>query len=264
MDMQPRDPRNSIERAATIVVRARSVVALTGAGISTESGLPDFRSPGGLWANVDPLEVATLSAFRRTPQRFYDFYRTRLQLLAGAAPNPAHHALVQLEAKGKLRAVVTQNVDGLHQAAGSRRVIELHGNLREAACPVCRWVGPIAVITDALNRSELPACSICGSHLKPNVVLFEELLPEDAYLAAEEECRRADVLLVVGSSLQVTPAAGLPQVARQHGAALIIVNDEPTPMDLAADVVLRGRAGTLLPDLVRQVEIRERKRESGR
>lgn len=255
---------HSIDGAASIVIRAQAVVALTGAGISTESGLPDFRSPGGLWAGVDPLEVATLSAFRRAPQKFYDFYRTRLQMLAGAAPNPAHRALAELEAKGKLRAVVTQNVDGLHQAAGSRRVIELHGNLREAACPACRWVGPISVITDALNRRELPTCPICDSHLKPNVVLFEELLPEDTYLAAEDACRHADVLLVVGSSLQVTPAAWLPQLARRHGAALIIVNDSPTPMDATADVVVRGRVGTLLPDLVRQVEARERKRESGR
>lgn len=254
---------DAIDAAASILARASAAVALTGAGVSTESGLPDFRSPGGLWANVDPLEVATLSAFRRRPQKFYEFYRSRLQMLAGATPNPAHLALAELEAKGTLRAVITQNVDGLHQAAGSRRVIELHGNLREAVCPACRWIGPIAVIAEALSRNELPTCPHCTSHLKPNVVLFEEPLPEDAYLAAREECRRADALLVVGSSLQVTPAAWLPQVARERGAPLIIVNDEPTAVDEVADVVLRGRAGTLLPDLLRQVEVRGR-RESAR
>lgn len=245
---------NPVEVAARILTRARTGVALTGAGMSTESGLPDFRSPGGLWANYDPLEVATLSAFQRAPKKFYDFYRARLLLLAGAEPNPGHYALAQLEARGVLAAVITQNVDGLHHAAGSRRVIELHGNLREAACIRCGWVGPISVIREALNLGTLPECERCGGRLKPNVVLFEELLPETAYLAAEEACRRADALLVVGSSLQVTPAAWLPEVAHRHGAAVIILNDEPTAMDHLASVLLRGRVGEVLPTLARAVE----------
>ena len=237
-------------------------MAFTGAGVSTESGLPDFRSDSGLWAGVDPLEVASLSAFRRRPEVFYQFYRARLAQLGGAQPNPAHHALVALEAHG-LSTVITQNVDGLHQAAGSRRVIELHGNLREAACPACGWRGPIALITDALDRNDLPSCPVCGSRPKPNVVLFEELLPADAYEAAEKEVRSADVLLVVGSSLEVTPAAWLPKVAHSHGATLIIANDEPTAMDGRAEVILRGRAGNLIPDLVAAVAAgRERERSS--
>jgi NAD-dependent deacetylase len=228
-------------------------VALTGAGMSTESGLPDFRSPGGLWGEYDPLEVATLSAFRRTPKKFYDFYRQRLALLTVAAPNAGHQALARLEASGRLSAVITQNVDGLHQAAGSRRVIELHGNLREAACPQCQWTGSIRVITEALEAGTLPACPRCEARLKPNVVLFEELLPQAAYQEAENACQNAAVLLVVGSSLQVTPAAWLPQVAHQHGATVIIVNDEPTPLDHVARIVLRGRAGALLPSLAAAV-----------
>lgn len=240
---------DALRTAADYIARSRRSVALTGAGVSTESGLPDFRSDSGLWAGVDPLEVASLSAFQRRPQAFYHFYRTRLAQLGGAQPNAAHRALVALEVHG-LSAVITQNVDGLHQAAGSRRVIELHGNLREAACPACGWRGPIALITDALDRGELPACPVCGGRPKPNVVLFEELLPADAYEAAEREIRSADILLVVGSSLQVTPAAWLPEVARAHGAAIIIANDEPTVMDGVADVILRGRAGTVLPELV--------------
>lgn len=244
----PRD----IEIAAGLLANAHRGVALTGAGVSTESGLPDFRSPQGLWANVNPLEVATLSAFRRSPEKFYAFYRTRLSMLAGARPNPAHHALADLEGGGILQAVITQNVDGLHQAAGSRHVVELHGNLREAACPDCGWVGPIQVITEALNDGRLPDCGRCGHRVKPNVVLFEELLPLAAYHEAEAVCRSTDLLLVVGSSLAVTPAAWLPEVACKHGAVLIILNDEPTPLDHLARVVLRGRAGQVLPPIAEQ------------
>ncbi len=245
---------HAIAQAASILAASPFSLALTGAGLSTESGLPDFRSPGGLWGEYDPLEVATLSAFRRTPGKFYDFYRQRLARLAGAVPNAGHHALAQLEASGRLGAIITQNVDGLHQAAGSRHVIELHGNLREAACLQCRWTGPIRLITEALEAGTLPACPRCGARVKPNVVLFEELLPQEAYQQAEDACRRAGVLLVVGSSLQVTPAARLPQVARQHGATVIIANDEPTPQDHVAAVVLRGRAGAILPPLVTAVQ----------
>lgn len=230
--------------------------------MSTESGLPDFRSDSGLWAGVDPFEVASLTAFRRRPEVFYTFYRTRLAQLDGAQPNPAHYALVALQAHG-LSAVITQNVDGLHQAAGSRRVIELHGNLREAACPACGWRGPIALISEALDRDKLPACPVCGGRPKPNIVLFEEVLPADAYEAAEREVESADLLLVVGSSLQVTPAAWLPEVACSRGVPLIIVNDAPTAMDSWADVILRGRAGTVLPELVSAVAAaRERERSA--
>src|SRR5712692_9910242 len=163
VDYDPRIPSHSIEQAASVLTEARSAVALTGAGMSTESGLPDFRSPGGLWGEYDPLEVATLSAFHRTPEKFYEFYRRRLVLLAAAAPNPGHQALAHLEAAGRLSAIITQNVDGLHQAAGSSRVIELHGNLREAACPQCQWTGPIHLIADALAAGTLPACPQCGA-----------------------------------------------------------------------------------------------------
>jgi NAD-dependent deacetylase len=238
-----------LREAAGYLVRSLRSVALTGAGVSTESGLPDFRSDSGLWAGVDPMEVASLTAFRRHPEAFYHFYRTRLAQLGDAQPNPAHFALAALEMYG-LAAVITQNVDGLHQAAGSQRVIELHGNLREAACLSCGWRGPITLITDAVDRGELPVCPICGSRPKPNVVLFEELLPADAYQAAEREVQSAQALLVVGTSLQVTPAAYLPEVARAHGAAIVIVNDGPTAMDNLADVVVRGRAGSVLPQLV--------------
>ena len=242
----------SVARAAAILRGARSAVALTGAGVSTESGLPDFRSPGGLWAHVDPMRVASLTAFRRHPEEFYAFYRRRLSLLRQAQPNPAHRALAHMERAGVLRAVITQNVDGLHQAAGSRRVLEIHGSLRHAVCPECGWRTDIAVLEEALDAGTLPRCPRCTSPLKPDVVLFEELLPLEVFAQAERLCREADVLLVVGSSLQVTPAAFLPRIVLERGGCLIIVNREPTPFDAEAAVVLRAAAGKVLPAIAAQ------------
>ncbi len=241
------DAARALVRASALLRAATRAVAFTGAGISTESGLPDFRSPGGLWVTVDPLAIATRSALERRPQAFYEFYRQRLACLAGARPNPAHRALVDLERAGRVRAVVTQNIDGLHQAAGSQQVIELHGNLRECACIGCGAVGPIGRLVGALDAGALPRCEACGSLLKPNVVLFEDLLPEAAWTRASLAVRAADVMLVVGSSLQVTPAAYLPQEALDRGARLVIVNREATPYDWRAEVVIHDDAGRVLP-----------------
>ena len=238
---------DAIERAAGILGAGRRNVALTGAGVSTESGLPDFRSPGGLWASIDPATVASLSAFRRDPGAFYAFYRTRLSHLAGAAPNPAHRGLARLEAAGILQLLITQNVDGLHQQAGSREVVEVHGNLRECRCAGCGAVRPIAEMTRGVESGTLPRCAECGGLLRPNVVLFEELLPAAAYERAEAACRDCDVLLVVGSSLEVYPVAALPDLAVRSGARLVIVNRDPTPCDAMAEVVVRGNAAAALP-----------------
>lgn len=235
--------------AAALIRAARSAVALTGAGVSTESGLPDFRSPTGLWAGVDPFTVASRGTLVHRPEVFYAFYRERLERLAGAAPNRAHLVLAAMERAGWLRAVVTQNVDGLHQAAGSRRVIELHGNLREAVCTGCGDMGPIARLRPALDAGTLPRCEGCGALLKPNVVLFDDLLPQDAWDAALHAACTSDLMLVVGSSLQVTPASTLPQETLERGGRLIIVNEEPTPYDGYAAVVLRGRAAASLTTL---------------
>jgi NAD-dependent deacetylase len=236
----------SIAAATALLRPARRVVAFTGAGASTESGLPDFRSPGGLWTDVDPRVVASRSALEQRPERFYAFYRRRLARLADAGPNPAHHALAEMERAGRLHAIVTQNVDGLHQAAGSSQVIELHGNLRESVCLACGAVAPIADFVTQLDAGALPRCRRCRSLLKPNVVLFEDLLPEAAWQRALVAVRGCDVLLVVGSSLQVTPAASLPQEALDHGGRLVVVNRESTPYDRAAAVVVRGEAGPAL------------------
>lgn len=236
--------------AAALLRTAGRAVALTGAGISTESGLPDFRSPGGLWANVDPMTIASRSALERRPEAFYEFYRHRLSKLGQAQPNAGHAALAALERAGRLHAVITQNVDGLHQAAGSRQVIELHGNLREAACTGCGAIGPISLIVRALEAGALPRCRGCEGVLKPNVVLFEDLMPEGPWQRAVLAARACDVMLVVGSSLQVTPAAYLPQETLDRGGRLIIVNREATPYDRLATVTIEEDAGQVLPRMV--------------
>ena len=241
-------------RAARILRRSRATVVLTGAGVSTESGLPDFRSPGGLWTGVDPSRVASLSAFRRDPVAFYAFYRTRLEALRHAAPNSAHRAIARLEAIGVVQMIITQNVDGLHQQAGSRDVVEVHGNLREARCVGCGLLSPIVEMAARVEAGEVPRCVQCGGLLRPNVVLFEEMLPQAAYDRAEDACRTCTALVVVGSSLEVYPVAALPDLAVQRGARLLIVNREATPYDAVASLVLHGEAGTVLPHLAAAIE----------
>jgi NAD-dependent deacetylase len=245
---------DEVRRAARLLRRSPWTAVLTGAGASTESGLPDFRSPGGLWTGVDPSRVASLSAFARDPDAFYEFYRSRLGVLGAAAPNAAHRAIARLEALGLVQVVITQNVDGLHQQAGSRAVVEVHGNLREARCAACGGIVPISEMSAQLARATRPRCARCGGLLRPNVVLFEEMLPRDAYDRAEDACRRCAALVVVGSSLEVYPVAALPHLARNRGAPLVIVNKDPTPYDGDAAVVLRGAAGAILPEVVAAVE----------
>ena len=226
---------------AELIRAHQPCVALTGAGVSTESGIPDFRSAGGIWAQFDPYEVASIDGFRRDPERVWEFYGLRLGVLRDARPNPAHHALAQLEQQGLLQAVITQNVDGLHRAAGSQDVIEVHGSIASASCPRCGWRThePEALLP-------VPRCAACDAVLKPDVVMFGELLPGDAIERATELAARAALLLVVGSSLQVYPVAGLPEDTLRHGGSLAIVNREPTPYDDRAAFVAHGSAGEIL------------------
>jgi NAD-dependent deacetylase len=232
----------SAERLAALLRSARSVVALTGAGVSVPSGIPDFRSPGtGLWANVDPMEVAHIAVFRRDPARFWSFYGQRFATLRDKRPNPAHAALAELERRGIVDAVVTQNIDGLHRAAGTRDLIEVHGSIATSSCLAC---GAGYELDDARARLEadpggVPRCD-CGEPLKPDVVLFGEYLPEAALARATELASQADVLLCVGSSLEVYPVAGLPELTLAGGGALAIVTQGPTPYDGAAEVKLDG------------------------
>lgn len=240
----------SIERAAELIAESRRMVALTGAGISTPSGIPDYRSPkSGLWEQAaDMAEIATIFAFRHQPRAFYDWLRPLLDIIRAASPNPAHVALAQLEAAGRLRAIITQNIDLLHERAGSRVVHEVHGHLREIVCPACHYTLPAAEALDAfLNAGVIPCCRRCHQVMKPNVVLFGEILPRATMKAAMAAARAADVMLVAGSSLEVAPAGELPALARANGARLILINRGPTHMDDVADVIIRGDVAEVLP-----------------
>jgi NAD-dependent deacetylase len=242
----------TIAEAAALLRGARAGIAFTGAGVSVESGIPHFRGEGGLWTRFDPYKVAHIDTFRKDPAEYWTYSLNHRR--SDAEPNPAHRALVELEQLGHLRAVVTQNTDGLHQQAGSGRVVELHGSSHEVVCLECEARLPRAQ-ADQMNREHCPpSCPACGGRfLKPTVVLFGEALPMPALRDAQAMAMAADVVLIVGSSLQVYPAAGIPRMAREHGADLCIVNAEPTPFDDLAAVVIHGKAGEILPQVVRQV-----------
>jgi NAD-dependent deacetylase len=246
------------DRLAELIRSAGSVVALTGAGISVPSGIPDFRSPGtGLWANVDPMEVAHISVWRRDPQRFWGFYGQRFAALEGKQPNGAHRALAALEAAGRLDAVITQNIDGLHAAAGSRDVIEVHGSIATASCLADGKRVSLAETRARLDAEEdgVPRCD-CGRPLKPDVVLFGELLDEAAMARASDLASGADLMLCIGSSLEVYPVAGLPELTLEAGGRLAIVTQSATPYDGYAAARLSGDVEEDLEALVAAVELR--------
>ena len=240
---------NGIRRVAELILASRHALALTGAGISTPSGIPDFRSPGsGLWEKLDPLGVMSLRAFRADPAGFYRVLHPLVSTWQGAAPNSAHHALAELECMGLIRGVITQNIDNLHQRAGSQRVWEMHGHLREGICLKCGSTAPLGEqIARYLAEGDIPRCPACGGVLKPNIILFGEHLPRHTLMEVAGEVEQCDLLLVVGSSLAVLPVADIPFWALRGGAALAIVNDAPTPVDLQATVVLRDRVERALP-----------------
>jgi NAD-dependent deacetylase len=227
-------------RLAELLRESRRTVALTGAGISVPSGIPDFRSPGtGLWENVDPMEVAHLDVFLNDPGRFWSYYRPRFGMLADKQPNPAHRALAELEERGMLDAVITQNIDTLHRKAGSKRVVEVHGTIETSSCWDCRTTYPLDHVAALFDADGVARCE-CGGPVKPDVVLFGEMLPEQAIGEAHELCERADLLLCVGTSLEVYPVAGLPNVTRAGGGSVAIVTQGPTPYDDTAVVRLHG------------------------
>jgi len=244
-----------LDQAAHILRQARRGVVLSGAGISTPSGIPDFRSAhSGLWEQYNPMEVASLSAFRHHPERFFQWVRPLLHTILEASPNEAHHALTALQKAGHVQGIITQNIDGLHQKAGSHPVIEVHGSLETATCTACYRTFPSSeFLPDFLAHGTLPRCPECGGLLKPDVVLFGEQLPWQTWEAAERMARDCDVMLIAGSSLAVAPVARLPVEAANHGAAIIIVNQTPTYMDPRADVVLRGDVAEILPQLTARV-----------
>jgi NAD-dependent deacetylase len=233
---------SSIAGLAERIANAGTVVALTGAGISVPSGIPDFRTPGsGLWADVDPMEVAHIDAWRADPERFWRFYGARFQALEDKEPNAAHRVLAALEADGQLDAIITQNIDTLHRKAGSRDLVEVHGTIEHSSCLTCAERYPLDETRARLRADErgVPRCD-CGRPLKPDVVLFGEFLPAGALERAHALAAGADVLLCIGSSLEVHPIAQLPGITRAAGGAVAILTQGPTPFDAYADIRLHG------------------------
>jgi NAD-dependent deacetylase len=240
------------ERLAELISAAETVVALTGAGISVPSGIPDFRTPEtGLWANVDPMEVAHIEVFERDPARFWSYYRPRFHSLGGKLPNAAHEALAELERRGLLAGVITQNIDRLHRAAGSENVVEVHGSIETSSCIRCGAAYGIEEVGDLFNADGVPECRECGGPVKPDVVLFGELLPEEEMRRAQGLAAAADLMLCVGSSLVVQPAAGLPGITLSAGGRLAIVTKGPTPYDGDAALKLDGEVDEELSALLR-------------
>ena len=245
------------EQLARLLTDSSSTVALTGAGISVPSGIPDFRSPGtGIWEKVDPFEVATIQAFRRDPARFWSFYRPRFEALGDKRPNPAHETLVELERRGMLEAVITQNVDRLHRKAGTERLIEVHGSIDTSSCTSCGASWSLEEVEGLFDDDGVAVCSHCAGLVKPDVVLFGELLPAGAMAEAEELAARAELLLCVGSSLEVYPVAGLPELTLASGGRLAIVTKGPTPYDDSAAVRMDGDVVEELRAVVSAVTLR--------
>jgi len=244
-----------IEYAADLFRQAEHTVVLTGAGISTPSGIPDFRSEGtGLWSRDEPLEVGSLITFRRDPEKFYRWFHPLASQIYNAKPNAAHLALAQLEKAGRLKAIVTQNIDMLHQKAGAERVIEMHGTLRTLSCTQCyQQYGYEDYLPAYIERGTIPYCPACKAVLKPDVILFGEQLPQKAWLEAQKVCRGCDLMVVAGSSLEVLPVAGLPMQAIDRGAHLIIINQTPTYLFVRADINLLENVADVIPLIKDQV-----------
>jgi len=240
---------HDIAHAAALLREAHYAIALTGAGISTPSGIPDFRSPGtGLWERADPMEVASIYAFRHKPETFYAWIRPLVTKFLTAKPNPGHIALTELEAGGWLKAIITQNIDNLHQRAGAREVLELHGHMREATCINCYRVVPSEeLLNDFLTSDDVPRCAVCDGLMKPNVVLLGEQLPIKVVNTAMEHIRQADLMLIAGSSLEMMPASQLPRIVHEHDGRLIVVNLTPTYVDDVAEVVIHADVAEVLP-----------------
>ncbi len=245
----------AIEDAAVLIRKAERAVVLTGAGISTPSGIPDFRSEGtGLWSHDEPMEVASLSTFRTTPERFFNWFQPLASQIFDAQPNAAHVALAEFEHAGHVRTIATQNIDGLHQKAGSKNVVELHGTLRTMTCTNCfRQYEATPFLQPYIETGKIPRCPNCNGILKPDVILFGEQLPQSAWYEAERAARQCDLMVVAGSSLEVLPVAKLPMLALDRGAHLIIVNNTPTYLNVRADVIIMDDVATTLPKIAKRV-----------
>ncbi len=251
MERQVTTRESGTARLAELLAASSCSVVLTGAGVSVPSGIPDFRTPEtGLWAKVDPMEVAHIDVFERDPERFWSYYRPRFHELGDKRPNGAHAALAELERRGLIAGVVTQNIDRLHHLAGSREVVEVHGSIETSSCTRCLTAYEVEQMDDLFDARGVALCSVCGGAVKPDVVLFGELLPERAIVRARDLAERAELMLCVGSSLAVHPVAGLPELTLERGGSLAIVTKGPTPYDEEAEVKLDGEVDAELEALL--------------
>jgi len=238
------------QELAGIIRRHPRVVALTGAGISVESGIPDFRSAGGLWSRFDPMEYAYIRAFRTNPAKVWAMLKEMDAVITRARPNPAHYALAELEARGFLTGIITQNVDNLHQAAGSKRVVEYHGNALVFVCDTCKGHHP----RETLDFSRTPLYCLCGGLIRPDVVFFGEAIPPAAQTEAEELAKHCDLMIVIGTSGEVAPASYIPAIAKEWNAVIAESNLEPTRLTSSlTDHFLKGSAGKLWPRVIKEL-----------
>ena len=244
-----------IRCAVDIIQMSKDVVVLTGAGMSTRSGIPDFRSiDSGLWERYDPYEVASLTSFRYHPEKFYEWIRPLAQGLSQAKPNAAHLGLARLESAGYVNTLITQNIDSLHQQAGSKSVLEVHGTLETLTCVYCfQKVSSQNYVRPFLENGTIPTCAVCGGILKPDIVLYGEELPINTWLKALEACKKCELMIVAGSSLEVLPVAGLPMRALENGAHLILINHMATYLDVRADVIFNQDVVEIIPEIVKKV-----------
>ncbi len=247
--------QTSIEFAADLFRQSKHAVVLTGAGLSNPSGIPDFRSTGtGLWSSDEPMEAASLNTFRTAPEKFFHWFRPLANQIFSAEPNAAHYALARLEKAGRLAAIITQNIDALHQKAGSNSIIEMHGTMQTLTCTQCyHQVDAVIHLASFVENGEIPHCSKCKQVLKPDVILFGEQLPQAAWYKAQHTARQCDLMLVAGSSLEVLPVAGLPMQALDRGAHLIIINNTPTYLNARADISILENVAVILPAIMEKV-----------
>ena len=244
-----------IEEVAADLHKAQRIIAFTGAGVSEESGIPTYRDKGGLWTKYDPNKYASIDGFENDPSYYWNFFKdSRKPILENAKPNPAHIALAKLEEMDKLKWVITQNIDGLHHAAGSKNVIELHGTTRTFRCKDCNKQYTLESVNKRIETELPPLCDECVGVIRPNVIFFGEMLPSDAINLAFLEAEKADFVIAIGSSLIVYPAAQVPIIAKQAGAKLFVLNTEPVEMDAYADYVIYGKAGEIMPKILEKME----------
>ena len=250
----PPATQTTLDDAAELFRKAKRVVVLTGAGVSTPSGIPDFRSEGsGLWSRDEPMEVASLSIFRRAPERFFNWFRPLASQIFDAQPNPAHTALAEFQFASRQNTIITQNIDGLHQKAGSKHVVEMHGTLSTLSCTQCYKKFPSKeYLKPFIENGLIPLCPNCNGILKPDVILFGEQLPQSAWQAAQRATHQCDLMLVAGSSLEVLPVAGLPIQALDHGAHLIVINNTTTYVNVRADIVITDNVATIIPEIIKR------------